>query len=150
MENYVKIEYDPLNETVTIKDDTDYSMVITIDNLLDQLPTEKVRVEHILWKIDSIRKEKIQNLGDFQQRIIDLVKKEAQYRQKLDDLMHSDEPNILAIRNDDKMRASYIKAYGELIKACLTEKNTLTEFRHAQKFLTNEEARFMVLLARLE
>jgi len=141
----LKVKYNDDNRLVTIG-----SEEIDIEELLEALPTEKTRVEKILWRIDAIRKDKIENLGNFQDLIIDLVKKEAAYRQKLDDLMHLDTDKILAIRNDDKMRQSYIKAYGELIKACLTEKNTLTEFRHAQKFLTNEEARFMVLLARLE
>jgi len=141
----LKVNYDDYTRLVTIG-----SEEIDIEELLGALPTEKARVETILWRIDAIRKEKIENLGSFQDIIIELVKKESAYRQKLDDLMHLDTEKILAIRNNDKMRASYIKAYGELIKACLTEKNTLTEYRHAQKFLTNEEARFMVLLAKLE
>jgi len=140
-----KIEYDFKTGMVTMGSET-----VHIDVLLESLPSEKVRIEQLLWKIKNTREEKIQNLGDFQQKIIDLTLKESAYRQKLDVLLHSDEPAMSVIRNDSKMFPSYIKAYGELIKACLTEKNTLTEYRHAQKFLTNEEGRLMVLLAKLE
>lgn len=147
---YAKVEYDFSTGLVTIGGDTRNPIDIHIDSLLEQLPTEKVRVEQILWKIDSIRNEKIQNLGDFQQKIIDLTIKESEYRQKLDDLMHKDDEKYIPIKSDPKLLSSYIRAYGELIKACLTEKNTLTEYRHAQKFLTNEEGKFMLILAKLE
>lgn len=149
-EIYMKVEYDPVTTLVTIGGDTDNPVHIGIQQLLEQLPTEKVRVEQLLWKIDSIRKEKIENLGSFQDKIIDLTVKEAGYRQKLETLTVSDDPKYVAIRTDSKMFPSYIRAYGELIKACLTEKNTLTEFRHAQKFLTNEEGKLLLILAKLE
>ena len=43
-----------------------------------------------------------------------------------------------------------VRAYESVTKALLNQKNTMNEYRHAQKFLTLEEGRLLLFLTKLE
>ena len=132
----MEIEFTPTTEVIhiTIGDTTES---ITLLDFLDHLPSEKVRWEWLLAEARRVKAEKIHNLGNFMQKIIDLTKGEAETRNKMMPLAEAGDLKAL-------------KAYSEVIKAYLSEKNTMVEFRHAQKFLTIEEGKIMAMLANLE
>lgn len=132
----MEIKYNPEDDSVdvTIMDQTER---MTVKDLLGHLTPEKTRLEWLLSEIHRTRSEKIKNLGNYMDIIINLMKGEAGVRKKMED--QYDLGNYKAV-----------KALGEVVKAYLAQKNTVNEFRHAQKFLTNEEGRLMAFLAKIE
>lgn len=133
------LEYDPDGDKITMGTYGAGTMTFSLFDFLERLPQtiEIIRLHYLCSKIHQTRNEKIENLGDYMDKVIDLTTGEARIRKKMEDA---------AEEGDFK----YVKALGEVVKAYLAEKNTVNEFRHAQKFLTNEEGRLLALLAKLE
>jgi hypothetical protein len=105
----------------------------------DLLPKdmELARLYFLTARIQEIRREKIENLGGYQQRIIELAHEEREAREKQRE----------ALEEENYKKAS---AYLDLVKSIHYEKNTINEFRHAQKFLSNTEGRLMAYISKLE
>lgn len=132
----MKVIYDHKTGIITIEIDG-VSEKIGLNEFLQQIPDERAKYQWLLEHLRRVRQEKIDNLGDFMQKIIDLTKGESEVRERM---------KKLAEAGDYKA----VRAYGEVVKAYLAEKTTLQEFRHAQKFLTFEEGKIMAELEDLE
>jgi hypothetical protein len=132
------VKYLPETAEIVIMRDGKGS-VVPIQEIMDALPDEVGRVQQLLWMIDAVRRRKIEHIETYADKIIGLALEEKKFRDRLNVIVTSGNYDALTI-----------KAYDSLIKACLTEKNTLNEFRHNTKLMAIEEGRLMKLMSDLE
>jgi len=143
----MKVEYNPKDDTIGIeaKDDEQIPpsegyvihLKIPLEILLDNMPDERARVHQLLDELYQVRKEFNEQLGNYNQYIVDLVKGMAKVRQRMEDL-------------DPVEDAKAVNTLEKVMKAYSHEKNTIRESRHALKFLTFREGKILADLEKLE
>lgn len=136
----MKLDYNPKDDSVAFTiGDADIEVQFNLLEFLNALPKniEIVRLHYLLSQLHALRSQKIRNSEDYHQKILDLLEKEQNARNEQE----------RCIEKGDLKRA---KAYGELVKSILSEKNTANELRHNNRLLGIEEGKLMAMLAKLE
>lgn len=129
-------ETDELTITIEVEGSMGISETIDFKEFMDEIPTERARIEFLLSKIKDIKEKRLTNIDEFMKTIQDIVIKQSQIRDRMEE----------AIEMDDRKLVLNLKV---VHKALLDEKNTLREIRYAIKLLENDEGRLMAALLEL-
>lgn len=118
--------YDPQTDKLTITINGQ-SESVDFKEFMDKIPTDRARIEYLLAKISDIKANRITQTENFMNNIIDLTKKIAEVRKKMEE----------AASIEDH---SAVKSLRFVVQSVLDEKNTYKEIRSAIKMLFDEEA----------
>jgi hypothetical protein len=119
------------DNTVTINGET-----ISIDTLLEALPSQTARYEYLLNEIYKVRKEIIDQVGNYNRTIAKLTIAIAGYRRQLDDLEPTQLKEIKYVNNQIMQISKQIVAMKEL--------------RHGTKLLAIQEGKILADLEDLK
>jgi len=111
---------------------------ISIEDLLEALPSQKVRVEYLLAQIMAIKNKRLKEIDDFMKRIVEITVGIEGTRKRMQEL----------IAEDGNMKK--VSALSKVVTAYSSEKNVFREMRYAIKLLDNEEGKLLFELTKLE
>jgi len=136
----IRTKYMPETDelVITFEDAEGKGFDETVDfkEFMDEIPTERARIEFLLSKIKDIKEKRLTNIDEFMKTIQDIVIKQSQIRDRMEE----------AVEVDDRKLILNLKV---VHKALLDEKNTLREIRYAIKLLENDEGRLLAALLEL-
>lgn len=128
----VTIEYDPVEDTVTIIIDAE-SETVDFKELMDGIPHNTARKEYLLSMINDVKEARILKTAEFMKTIEDIMDKQIKVRQAMEDAAND---------GDHKM----VRSLQMVHKALLDEKNTIREIRYAIKLTNDDEGALMAEL----
>lgn len=136
----MELNYNPENDTVSwVNPDTNIEVKVVLKEFMEGLPQniEIVRLHYLLSMVHELRKQKLRNSGDYHAHVLSLMAKESKAREE----QHK------CVEEGDLRKA---KAYADLVRSIVYEKNTSNELRHNNRVMGIEEGKLMAMLAKLE
>jgi len=131
----MRITYNPDVDTVIIQDEG-IALEVQVNELLSIIPTEEARLELLRSQIHQIRRNRLNNMDEFIQRIKELTVGIHETRNKM-------------IECDPETEGKKIKALTAVTMAYSREIMGLKEIRHVNKLLHHEEGWLLARIAEL-